>query len=180
MKIGVNKKTLRKSFLMFAVFLSSVSLLDFVGAQLFNLKPVNKIKWNLDSIIKIFSVWILLGFAEEISFRGYIQSKLKSLGKWKGIILSALIFALWHVPGSLVSGNFGSSTIIGVLIFTIFSVVFFNIPYDYTGMLPFLALFHGWNDFPFTLSLNYPNIIGVISGYLVYLMIIFFYWKNEK
>jgi membrane protease YdiL (CAAX protease family) len=40
-----------------------------------------------------------IALAEETIFRGYIQMRLAWwLGQWPGMILSALLFTLWHVP----------------------------------------------------------------------------------
>ncbi len=38
---------------------------------------------------------------------------------------------------------------------------------DWTGLLPFLALFHGWNDFPLILTLRAPTTVGMIAGYVL-------------
>jgi membrane protease YdiL (CAAX protease family) len=43
-----------------------------------------------------------ISLAEETIFRGYIQMRLSWwLGKWPGIVLTAAMFALWHVPAWL-------------------------------------------------------------------------------
>lgn len=43
-----------------------------------------------------------ISLAEETIFRGYIQLRLASwLGRWQGIVITALMFAVWHLPAWL-------------------------------------------------------------------------------
>lgn len=46
-----------------------------------------------------FTVYAIVGFSEEIVYRGYIQTRLVAFsGKLKGLVATSLIFALWHFP----------------------------------------------------------------------------------
>ena len=60
------------------------------------LKGVNNISLN--------QLVLALGIAaaEETIFRGYIQLRLSWwMGQWPGLVLTALMFALWHMPAWL-------------------------------------------------------------------------------
>lgn len=54
---------------------------------------------SLISFIK----YIFVGFAEEIVFRGYLQTRLIAWqGTTKGYLITAIIFSFWHLPVKLV------------------------------------------------------------------------------
>lgn len=43
--------------------------------------------------------WLLIGLVEETIFRGYLQLRLVSTwGQWPGILVTALLYAVWHMP----------------------------------------------------------------------------------
>lgn len=45
-------------------------------------------------------VYAIVGFSEEIVFRGYVQTRLVAYsGTLRGLVTTALLFALWHLPG---------------------------------------------------------------------------------
>ncbi|GBF11432.1 CPBP family intramembrane glutamic endopeptidase [Tepidibacillus sp. HK-1] len=61
----------------------------------------------LGSIFEILMIGLLVPIAEEIMFRGLIQTIIhRKLGKWVGMILTALLFALIHVDLSLLAPLF--------------------------------------------------------------------------
>jgi len=84
---------------------------------------------------------MLLAFSEELLFRGYILNNLmESFNKWAALIISAVLFALFHLS------NPGISTIPFVSIFL--AGILFGINYIYTKNLWFSILLHfGWNFF---------------------------------
>lgn len=52
-----------------------------------------------------------ISLAEETIFRGYIQLRLASwLGRWQGVLLTSLLFAVWHLPAWL--GHLPTPTIL--------------------------------------------------------------------
>ncbi|MFB6075828.1 MAG: hypothetical protein ABEK17_01670 [Candidatus Aenigmatarchaeota archaeon] len=89
--------------------------------------------------------------------------------------LATLLFSLCHVPGTIAAGNLGLVTLINVILVTGFTFLVFNIPYDYSKLIVFIALFNGWNDMYLTATLNVPNVIGSIAGYVLYFILIFVY-----
>jgi hypothetical protein len=50
---------------------------------------------------------------------------------------------------------------------SLIGLVFFNLPYEWTSLLPFLALFHFWNDFLVDINMQAPTWVGVIAGYVL-------------
>lgn len=83
---------------------------------------------------------ILVGFAEELLFRGYVITRLErlGLGAWPCILLSALIFGLVHAPGYQ-------------LIASLSKAIWFGIPtgayFWYRRNLGPLVIAHGLMDF---------------------------------
>lgn len=48
------------------------------------------VQWILTSLINLIT--------EELTFRGYILTRLRNLGVWKAVLFSSLLFGLWHIP----------------------------------------------------------------------------------
>ena len=66
---------------------------------------------------------------EELGWRGFLLPRLIPLGQWKAILLSGLIWGLWHMPTTLLYGyNFPQHPYLGLLLlpigFTLLGVVF--------------------------------------------------------
>jgi len=62
---------------------------------------------TVGSLIKIILLSAIFGFivsmvTEELAFRGYIMQRLMYLGKLKALIISGLIFGIWHIPVDLI------------------------------------------------------------------------------
>ncbi len=56
------------------------------------------------------AVWlaILSGVFEEFIFRGYLQGALYAyVGRWRGVLLCALVFALFHLPARIYTSGMG-------------------------------------------------------------------------
>lgn len=54
-------------------------------------------------------------FGEEIGWRGWLLPALRPLGTWPALVLSGVIWGLWHAPVILLGYNFGRTDITGVL-----------------------------------------------------------------
>jgi len=60
----------------------------------------------------------LLGFGEELGWRGYLLPKLMPLGKPRAYLLLGIIWGLWHLPLLLIGFNYGGQpALLGVLAF---------------------------------------------------------------
>ncbi|PRB16626.1 CPBP family intramembrane glutamic endopeptidase [Microbacterium sp. MYb62] len=57
----------------------------------------------------------IFAFGEEIGWRGWLLPALRPLGTWPALILSGVIWGLWHSPIILLGYNFGRTDITGVL-----------------------------------------------------------------
>lgn len=96
---------------------------------------------------------ILEFITEELLFRGYLLTKLTfAYGEMKGIIISSIIFGMWHLPISIWLIGFDPvRTFIYIfnmfLLGTIFSFVF----QESKSLIP-VAIFHAlWNTIEYNL-----------------------------
>jgi membrane protease YdiL (CAAX protease family) len=69
-------------------------------------------------------------FGEEWGWRGYLQHQLMPLGTWPALIVTGLIWGLWHAPIILLGYNYPLNPPLGVLMMT--------------GMCMILAVLFGW------------------------------------
>lgn len=97
------------------------------------------ITFNLSRLFMGVGLMALVSFSEEIVFRGYILNNLlQSFNKWWALIISALVFALFHMNNP------------GITFFAVLNVFFaglmLGINYIYTRNLWFGLLLHfSWN-----------------------------------
>jgi hypothetical protein len=117
-----------------------------IGMGLIFLYITNHLEWdyngfNPQTFFIDGGTLLILAFSEELLFRGYVLNNLmESFNKWAALIISAVLFALFHL------GNPGISTIPFVSIFL--AGILFGINYVYTKNLWFPILLHfGWNLF---------------------------------
>ena len=57
----------------------------------------------------------LFAFGEELGWRGWLLPALRPLGTWPALLLSGVIWGVWHTPVILLGYNFGRTDITGVL-----------------------------------------------------------------
>jgi membrane protease YdiL (CAAX protease family) len=117
-----------------------------IGIGLIFLYITKHLEWDYNAFNpQTFSIdagtLMILAFSEELLFRGYVLSNLmESFNKWVALIISAVLFALFHL------GNPGISTIPFMSIFL--AGILFGINYIYTRNLWFSILLHfSWNFF---------------------------------
>ncbi|MGD8405266.1 MAG: CPBP family intramembrane metalloprotease [Anaerolineales bacterium] len=178
--IGMHIKSWRTSLFFFVGWWLAVTLVDLTGRWLAGqidspILPAEVLNWNFVTLLDFLSAWVFVGFAEELAFRGYLHNKLVAITnkKWLGMGLAALLFGLWHIPGSMVMrGTSLFEALPGALFLGLFSLIFLNLPYEWTGLLPFISLFHAWSDFPLLMNFQYPSAIGAIAGYVLLLVVV--------
>lgn len=62
------------------------------------------------------------GFAtvgEELGWRGWLLPSLRPLGTWPALLISGVLWGLWHSPIILLGYNFGEPNLFGVLLMTL-------------------------------------------------------------
>lgn len=180
--IGLNRAAWYESLVLFAVWWILTTLSDLVAGGVGRalgtpLSAMAPLRWNAETLLRWAALWIGVGFGEEIAFRGYLHNKLAVLTKrpLTGIAVAAMLFGLWHIPGGLLQGNRNLASLLGnAAVLALFGFTFFHFPYEKTRLLPYLALFHGWNDFPVMLSLRHPTFVGFLAGYVLFFAVPFF------
>ncbi|MDO9533849.1 MAG: CPBP family intramembrane metalloprotease [Bacillota bacterium] len=65
---------------------------------------------------------IVFGFGEEFGWRGYLVNKLLPWGLWNTILVSGIIWGLWHAPLILMEHNFPENPYLGILIMTLATI----------------------------------------------------------
>jgi membrane protease YdiL (CAAX protease family) len=125
------------------------------------------------SISAFASNWLLTGAAEELLFAGLIFSLLcfsrkeqQAVGReWSTVLIVALLFALWHLPGYLAiavgAGNV-SWGILGSLGLNLASWLFFGVIYLVSGNLWFTAFVHGSTDYAVLPAIVDRPALGVV------------------
>lgn len=62
----------------------------------------------------------LAAFGEELGWRGWLVPNLLPLGRWPALLLSGLVWSVWHAPIILLGYNFGYTDIRGLALMTCF------------------------------------------------------------
>lgn len=73
---------------------------------------------------------VIATIGEEIGWRGWLLPHLMPLGAWPAMILSGLIWGIWHAPMILLGHNYPQAPILGVFLFLGFCVIW--------------GILHGW------------------------------------
>lgn len=58
----------------------------------------------------------VLAFGEELGWRGWLVPALRPLGTWPSLLISGVVWGLWHSPVILLGYNFGRTDLTGVLL----------------------------------------------------------------
>jgi membrane protease YdiL (CAAX protease family) len=60
------------------------------------------------------TVGAVMGFGEELGWRGYLLWELAPLGFWKASLAIGVVWGVWHLPGVIAGGQYPSYTMVGV------------------------------------------------------------------
>ncbi len=66
----------------------------------------------------------IAGFGEELGWRGFLLKELKDMSFWKASFIIGLIWGIWHAPLIIQGHNYPQHPEIGVLMMTIFCILF--------------------------------------------------------
>jgi membrane protease YdiL (CAAX protease family) len=117
----------------------------------------------------------LIAFSEEYVFRGFVQiGTRRRFGITSGILVSAAVFALVHVPTDLVGINPSSGLASALLVLAfaaigrfVFGALAFSYMYQFTGNL-FITMFtHAFYDFSLTYLVVTGGAFSIVLLYLV-------------
>jgi len=65
----------------------------------------------------------ILGFGEELGWRGFLLKQLAFMGFWKSSALIGLIWGIWHAPLILLGLNYPQNPQLGVLLMTVWTIL---------------------------------------------------------
>jgi len=66
---------------------------------------------------------VLFTMGEELGWRGYLLPKLLPLGQWKAVLLSGVIWGVWHAPAIVQGHNYPGYPVLGVFMMIIFCIL---------------------------------------------------------
>jgi uncharacterized protein len=126
-----------------------------ISAGFLILLLMHQINWDginpdVSSIFLSLLLFIAVAFTEELFFRGYILGNLMlSMNRWVALMISAVVFALAHVPNA----NFTAVSFVSILL----AGILLGLPYIFTRSL--------W--LPISLHLTWNYFQGTIFGFSV-------------
>ena len=149
-------ETLAFTFVGWMFFLSIIQLLGMAQLQEEFLALKNSPAWKIGA--KILSTWLMVGFGEEVLFRGYFLSAFfrhftHGTDKRRIVVAALLVsafFSLWHLPSRIIWLIAGE---IDVVLFLISLLALFVLGLGYTYLfirsdnILLAGLVHGLSDF---------------------------------
>ncbi|MEM6831077.1 MAG: CPBP family intramembrane glutamic endopeptidase, partial [Bacteroidota bacterium] len=123
---------------------------------------------NVFNLLLLLIACLLVGFAEEFMFRGYLQSVFikkylfSKNGLFLGVLFPAVFFGLSHLLNLTVNDNVPQ--VIGQSVYAIFIGFFFGVVLLKTNKLIPLSITHGLINFFFLIG-SLPNVNRNTDGY---------------
>ena len=66
---------------------------------------------------------VVFTMGEELGWRGFLLPRLLPLGQWKALLISGVIWGIWHAPAIAQGHNYPDHPILGILLMTIFCIL---------------------------------------------------------
>lgn len=120
--LGLNRVSILNLFLTFCIMLFSIPVVNVLNALyylllklIFGRVVVSSIPPATDAVsllVNVFVVGISAGICEEVLFRGVIQRGLGKLGGFLSILITSVLFGLWH---NYLPSFFGTALLGGVI-----------------------------------------------------------------
>ena len=73
------------------------------------------------TIATLFNTFFAMG--EELGWRGFLLPKLLPLGQWKAILISNIIWGLWHAPAIVQGLNYPGYPVAGIFMMVVFTLL---------------------------------------------------------
>ena len=73
------------------------------------------------TLAPLFNMIFALG--EELGWRGFLLPQLEPLGQWRAILLSGVVWGIWHAPAILQGHNYPSAPLLGTLLMVVTCVL---------------------------------------------------------
>lgn len=120
-----------------------------------DLSSFDNVKGNLGAFLTLLAIgWVIGGIFEEFLFRGYLFNRISQLfsnadlGKWAGILLTSVSFALAHTYQGLggIINTFFFSVIMGVLFYDVFkrNTGYIILVHGFFDTLGIFWIYMGW------------------------------------
>jgi len=141
------------------------------------------------TIAPLFNTLFALG--EELGWRGYLLPKLLPLGQIPAMLISGVIWGIWHAPAILQGHNYPENPVLGVgmmIVFTVLLGIFFSWLYLKTKSPWAPALAHGTVNavaglpllFLTDVNLSLGGSLTSVSGWLALAALAgILFWKRE-
>lgn len=113
---------------------------------------------SMNVIILLLINALLIGFSEECVNRGIILSALKPKGRKEAILISSLIFGLFHLSTIFFGANIGD-TLIQIIFAFGFGLVMAVVRYETDLLLPVILVHAFWD---FTIHISKPSVSSTI------------------
>ncbi|MFI6291274.1 CPBP family intramembrane glutamic endopeptidase [Nonomuraea sp. NPDC050790] len=85
--------------------------------------PVAELVVWLGTLVLGMVLWLPMFFGEELGWQGYLLPRLAPLGPWPAMGLTALVFALWHLPTLIMGGQYPGHSPVTSVIYMVISTV---------------------------------------------------------
>ena len=141
------------------------------------------------TVAPLFNTLFALG--EELGWRGYLLPKLLPLGQIPAMLISGVIWGIWHAPAILQGHNYPENPVLGVgmmIVFTVLLGIIFSWLYLKTRSPWAPALAHGTVNavaglpllFLTDVNLSLGGSLTSVSGWLALAALVgILYWKRE-
>jgi len=141
------------------------------------------------TVAPLFNTLFALG--EELGWRGYLLPKLLPLGQIPAMLISGVIWGIWHAPAILQGHNYPENPVLGVgmmIVFTVLLGIIFSWLYIKTKSPWAPALAHGTVNavaglpllFLTDVNLSLGGSLTSVSGWLALAALVgILYWKRE-
>lgn len=143
--------------------------------------------WAVMAFLQLF----LVGIAEELGFRGYVQNKLVAvlgggddrLRKAGAILLGVVLFTAWHVPQRVVGqGLTAPADVLGTLVVVGILGTLLGVLYEYTRNVVLGGFLHGTFNWSFVFVADAPGETAFLVVLPVFVGLVWYYrrWASAR